>query len=170
MSKRAKILIIVLAVVLLSGLTWRLMPRALSDVISVNAEAVTSLSCAAMVHSNVDGVASTDSAVIPSVTAETAAFQAIMEILNDTGYRPDVRNLLPWRTTSVRGTGGTGSTVTLMLVWGETAEECCSMTVLDHKTISVSSGMRAGLLVFHPSNRDTLDALIDCVRLYGAST
>ena len=96
MGNRKRLFIVGAAVLAAGLMTWRLWPRSLSQVLGAEPRQVRSMACSASVSGVSEGEAVIDSDLLQDLSPEQADFQAVMEILDGTGYRPDFRNLLPW--------------------------------------------------------------------------
>ena len=93
------------------------------------------------------------------MTPEDTAFEGILMLLTSTRYREDFRNLLPWPIESVSaGRAYDGRGVSLMLVWGPSEDECCSLS-LSGRQIAVSRPHHDGFLIYHPEDPKLLNWL-----------
>lgn len=162
-----KNILIIAVVALIAGcMGWRLWSHTLADVISVDTNSVSNIACSASIHSVSDGTSRIESYTLDSSSRGEDDFLEIMEILNSTSYRQNFRNLLPWPTTAVAADGATHS-ATVTLVWGTAADEWCTINFLDNKTICLSLRVKDGFLIYHPTDRMTLDRLVDYIQLHG---
>ena len=92
-------------------------------------------------------------------SCRSAEFGTAGRTRNSTRYREDFRNLLPWPIESVStGRAYDGRGVSLMLVWGPSEDECCSLS-LSGRQIAVSWTHHDGFLIYHPEDPKLLNWL-----------
>ncbi len=105
---------------------------------------------------------------IPTSTAEDdEECQDILSLLCRSGYREDFRNLLPWAVDSAGSDNAyDGRSVTLILFWGASADETCSL-VLTGRQIVVSRPHHDGFLIYHPLDTALLDQLTEYLMTHG---
>ena len=165
--KKKRRLSIAAALLIIAMIGWRLWPRPIDKVISTRPESVNSIACSATVSGVEDGDLFMDTYSIQSENLTDADIEALMEILNSTKYRPDLRNLLPWDITSV-DSGGTndGKSANLALVWGKSEAEHCYMMFHSGSVVAVDVGS-GGYLIYHPTERAVLDKLVDYIQEHG---
>lgn len=167
MGNRKRLFIVGAAVLAAGLMTWRLWPRSLSQVLGAEPRQVRSMACSASVSGVSEGEAVIDSDLLQDLSPEQADFQAVMEILDGTGYRPDFRNLLPWPVCNV-GAEGSHQSASVTLAWGSGAAESASITLQSDRQAVVSpGGAEEGLLIFHPTDRETLDELTAYLQAHG---
>ena len=150
---------------------WRLLPRSLGDVLNADPGAVTSMAAQAGVTGISGGKAATDTYTLEALSPDSEHFAAILEILEGTNYRPDFRNLLPWRSS----TGGMvdDRTVRVVFTWGTDSARTCEMSLNrgDKVVVQWWSGDgtdRVGRPRFyHPTDRSVKDALVDYLIAHG---
>ena len=93
-------------------------------------QTISSLSGTAVLGGNRHGTPYMESYTLPTSTAGDEAFRDILSLLCQSGYREDLRNLLPWAVDSAgSGSAYDGRSVTLILVWGTSADETCSLVM-----------------------------------------
>ena len=168
MNKK-KIVPIVVVLLIIALLGWRLWPRPIDKIISTSTDSINSMACSATVSGVEDGDLFMDTYSIQSENLTDADIEALMEILNSTKYRPDLRNLLPWDITSV-DSGGTndGKSANLALVWGKSEAEHCYMMFHSGSVVAVDVGS-GGYLIYHPTERAVLDKLVDYIQEHGVA-
>ena len=167
MGNRKRLFIVGAAVLAAGLMTWRLWPRSLSQVLGAEPRQVRSMACSASVSGVSEGEAVIDSDLLQDLSPEQADFQAVMEILDGTGYRPDFRNLLPWPVCNV-GAEGSYQSASVTLAWGSGAAESASITLQSDRQAVVSpGGAEEGLLIFHPTDRGTLNELTAYLQAHG---
>ena len=167
--KKKRLLSIAAALLIIILLGWRLWPRSIDKVISTSSESVNSMACSATVSGVKDGDLFMDTYSIKAEQMRDADIKALMEILNSTKYRPDLRNLLPWNITSVDD-GGTndGKSANLALVWGKSEDEHCYMMFHSGSVVAVDVGS-GGYLIYHPTDRAVLSELVDYIQEHGVA-
>ena len=167
MGNRKRLFIVGAAVLAAGLMTWRLWPRSLSQVLGAEPRQVRSMACSASVSGVSEGEAVIDSDLLQDLSPEQADFQAVMEILDGTGYRPDFRNLLPWPVHRVEAEGSCQS-ASVTLAWGSGTAESASITLQSDRQAVVSpGGAEEGLLIFHPTDRGTLNELTAYLQAHG---
>ena len=154
-----KCILLLLAILLLSLLAWQLTPHTFEQMTASNLNDITSLAGSVMLTGVRDGKTYAESYTLNTVTPEDTAFEGILMLLNATRYREDLRNLLPWNIDAVGSDRYfDGRSVTIMLVWGESENECCSL-FLSGRKIAVSRPRHNGFLIYHPEDPKLLNWL-----------
>ena len=154
-----KCIFLLLAILLLCLLAWRLTPHTFEQMTASNINDITSLAGVVSLSGVRDGRAYTESYALQNVTPEDTEFEPILILLTTTRYREDLRNLLPWGIDSVSaGRAFDGRSVSLMLVWGPSADECCSLS-LSGRQIVVSRPHHDGFLIYHSEDPELLNWL-----------
>ena len=154
-----KCFFLLLAILLLCLLAWRLTPHTFEQMTASDQNAITSLAGAATFLGVRDGTTYAESYTLQNVSPEDTAFEPILILLNSTRYRADLRNLLPWDIDSVSaGRAFDGRSVSLVLVWGPSADECCSLS-LSGRQIAVSRPHHDEFLIYHPEDPELLNWL-----------
>ena len=154
-----KCILLLLAILLLCLLAWRLTPHTFEQMTASDINAITSLAGSASFGGVRDGEAYWDSYTLQTVTPENTAFEGVLMLLNATRYQEDFRNLLPWPIDAVGGDRYFDSrSVTIMLVWGPSADECCGLSI-SGRQIVVSRPHHDGFLIYHPEDPKLLNWL-----------
>ena len=154
-----KCILLLLAILLLCLLAWRLTPHTFEEMTASDRDEITGLAGVVSLSGVRDGRAYTESYALQNVTPEDTAFEGVLMLLNSTRYREDFRNLLPWPIESVSaGRAYDGRGVSLMLVWGPSEDECCSLS-LAGRQIAVSRPHHDGFLIYHPEDPNLLNWL-----------
>ena len=154
-----KCILLLLAILLLCLLAWRLTPHTFEEMTASDRGEITSLAGVATFLGVRDGTTYAESYTLQNVSPEDTAFEPILILLTTTRYREDLRNLLPWGIDSVSaGRSFDGRSVSLMLVWGPSADECCSLS-LSGRQIVVSRPHHDGFLIYHPEDPKLLNWL-----------
>ncbi len=166
--KKKRALTILFTLIVALCLVWRVIPRSFSQVISVDAAAISSITCTASTGGIAYGAPYIDYYSLPTCNAEDEHFDEIIGLLTQTAYCPDLRNLLPWPTTQVRGDGTDGAS--LFVVWGNAAGENCAIHFLAEDMIGVSTADQAGVTIYHPTDRDILPLLVAYIQTHGTKT
>ena len=160
--------IVLLPAILLLGLcVWRLTPRTFEQMTAADPKTISSLSGTAVLGGNRDGAPYMESYTLPTSAADDEVFREILSLLCRSGYREDFRNLLPWAVDSAgSGNAYDGRSVTLILVWGASADETCSL-VLTGGQIVVSRPNHDGFLIYHPLDTTLLNQLTEYLMTHG---
>ena len=158
-SGTKKCILLLLAILLLCLLAWRLTPHTFEEMTASNINDITSLAGSASFVGVRDGTTYAESYTLQNVSPEDTAFEPILILLTTTRYREDLRNLLPWDIDSVSaGRAFDGRSVSLVLVWGPSADEYCSLS-LSGRQIVVSRPHHDGFLIYHPEDPELLNRL-----------
>lgn len=159
-----KIGIALLALLGLCACVWRLWPHSFEDIISADADTITSVACTVSIAGIDDGSALfIDTYQLQALTEDGAELDAVMDILSQTQYLQSFQNLLPWAITSVSSEGGTKS-ASIVLTWGGTERDACFLTVQNGGKVAVDLGESDSLLVYHAADRSLLDKLVRYVQ------
>ena len=162
-----KCIVLLLAILLLGLCVWRLIPRTFEQMTTADPQVISSLSGTAVLGGNRDGAPYMESYTLPTTAADDEVFQDILSLLCRSGYREDFRNLLPWTLDSAgSGNAYDGRSVTLIIVWGTSADETCSL-VLTGRQIVVSRPNHNGFLIYHPLDTALLDQLTEYLMTHG---
>lgn len=163
---KKKVLTILLALIVAAGLVWRLVPRSFSRVIFADADAISSLTCTATTTGIAHGAPDIAYYSLPTLNAGDAQFDEIMELLTQTAYRPDFRNLLPWSTTVVVDDVYGAD---IIITWDSAEGERCTISYLAEDIIRVRTAHH-GSGIYHPTDRDVLPLLVEYIQTHGTKT
>lgn len=169
MKKKLLTCFAVIMVVLVAALLfWRFWPRAFHDAMSVDESAVNSFSVQAIINRVENGELATDLYQLDSNAQPQATADALLEILSASDYRPDFRNLLPWKLDYVDADRSyNGRTVTIVLNTGTGTDDFVQILFLGSSIAAVSSGDHDGFRIYHPTKPELLDELIDYLQTNG---
>ena len=166
-NRTEKCIVLLLVILLLCLCVWRLTPRSFGQMTGVDPQVISSLSGTAVLGGNRDGTPYMESYTLPTSTADDEAFRDILSLLCRSGYREDFRNLLPWAADSAgSGSAYDGRSLTLILVWGTSADETCSL-VLTGRQIIVSRPNHDGFLIYYPLDTALPDQLTEYLMTHG---
>lgn len=99
MRKRVLVAILTITTLILMGL--RLWPHSLYDIFGIEEGSISSLSVSVAEFGVKNGDAFINQYLLNTVPSKNNDFSAILSILEDSQYRSDLRNLLPWDIDSV---------------------------------------------------------------------
>ena len=91
----------------------------------------------------------------------------ILEILNSSSYRPDFRNLWPFGLNQINSDKNYDGNSILMIMGVETEEEWLNFHYISSSLVSVSGDKFKGILIYHPTNYETKDKLIEYIKENG---
>lgn len=170
MKKRIGFIITAVIIALIAGLLiWRFLPRSSSHLMSVDESSITGVSAIAMVSRLESGSPYSDAYRIDYTPRQEAAYREIMEILTSSRYRPDFRNLLPWDLDSLSaGKNYDGRTVSLTFSAENQEKQFVSIRFLSSSIVQVHIGNESGFRIYHPTNRETIDNLVEYLQTNGA--
>ena len=166
MKKKVWILLWAAAVLMTA---WRLWPRSLYSVIDSEQSSISMLNATVLESGPVDGEPSHTAYQMQQIQREDEHFTVFLSILEDCGYRPDFRNLLPWAVSSVESGSHYSNTSAKVSLYPDRAEDGghISLSLLDSTTIAVSLPDQDRFLVFHPTDREMLSRLARFVKDHG---
>ena len=154
-----------LAILIVFLLVWRFWSQSFSDIITVDKNSITSFSSSVMIHRLENGQIPTDTYRVVSTEEPGNEPKDILEILASTKYRPDFRNLLPWKTDSIESDKNyDGRTAVFVFSTGDQKDEWLEIYYLSHSIMTVSVGGTDKLNIYHPTNHKTLDELIEYIK------
>lgn len=165
MKKGRCVCLIVAVIIVLIGVGFRVYPHTLTHVINIEQEELKSMACAATIAKlDTNGESSIQGYELQSLEKGSSKFEAILGILNDTSYQSDYRNLLPWEISNV---GGDGSVTISIYLIGKTAEDSCWISFHGDDLVTVTRADETDILVFHATNTNAVDALVEYVKMHG---
>ena len=147
---------------------WRFWPNSFSNTISVNKNSIDSVSVYAMVNHFGIEQDTIDTYLIGENEQQVNTLEEIIEILATSSYRQDFRNLLLWDLDYVDADKNyDGRTVTVSFYVGNQKNEYVQIQFLSSSIIVVSSGDKTGFRIYHPTNKKTIDQLVEYLQTYG---
>ncbi len=161
MKKVARMIcLVVLGSLVLTFALWRLVPRSFSTVFGPQMPQNMSVAFSQAGFETVDGELQPTVSfwVIESARQGDAAFDEIMSILQNAGYRPDIVNLLPWSPDSYESGTGDG-TITVSFDVGGSMFGFSDMVTFQHDY--------AGCTCWHFADAAAFDELVNCIKTYG---
>ena len=162
-KKISLIAAIVLAALIICLLTWRFWPKSTAGLLSISEDDIIGFSASAMVVRLENGQSYTDMYRIDDIDPDE-----VMDILSASGYQQDLRNLLPWTIDSVGSDKNyDGDTVSLYFYAGPGADRNVEIQFLSSSIVAVSYDGISGYQIYHPTNRNTKDKLVEYLKTYG---
>ena len=162
---KKRVLFLSIAAVILCLLAWRLYPRPFSGISPVDTDSITKISGYLGISGVENGEARIDSYELDSTQLPEEALEELLTILNSTRYQPDFRNLLPWGVDSLGGgKHSDGRTVNLYLF---RENDAFSVGFLSIGNLYVDNGAAPGFRIYHPTNREMFDDLVEYCQTYG---
>ena len=150
---------------------WRFWPQPLSEFMTVDESAVTGFSVYGVVQGLENGQTFTDAYRLDKASAQKGDAEELVAILFASDYRQDLRNLLPWKTDHVDGDKNyDGRTVTVALYTGDQEDDCVRIQFLSSSIVAVSTGNADGFRIYHPTDRQTMDALMGYLQTHGTKS
>ena len=145
---------------------WRVAPLSFERIASVEENAIADFSASLLMLYNQNGIACSDAYQITHAESQEEMLQDILNLLNESKYRQDFRNLLPWQGDSFSGGKSYNGTV-VMLTFSVSSDEdqYILLDFLSPNKILVS--VNDAWYIYHPANRDTLEKIAHFVRSYG---
>lgn len=169
MKKRLWLIITILIAVLIVGLLiWRFWPQPASSIMPVDEDSITSFSSNIKISHIENGQTVTDMYSINKTDFPCPEPGEILEILATSSYRQDFRNLLPWQADYIDADKNyDGRSVLMVFSLGNGKDEWIQVHFLTSTIIVVQEGDEDKLLVYHPTNRETLDELTEYFQTHG---
>ena len=167
MNKRFKItLLIIIGALLLSLVIWRLWPRSMEGIFSLDPNSASSITCTLMIDGlGSDGEPYTDFYNISNATADNEELHGIINLLCKSSYQQDFRNLLPWKITSAEADDShDGRYVNISLQY---ADQYYRIFFFSKDMMVVSLGDDSGYRFYHPVNEDVFDNVVEYIQLNG---
>ncbi len=155
---------LLLACAVLGLLMWRLVPRSLRQVVGMDTQGVTRASVAVMQMEYESGNPVFQSCQVNTEDLEPEALTELMVLLEGEGYRPDLRNLLPWKVQELSANGHVRSAA-IQLFWDAAPPKACHITMLEPRQLGLSES--GGFGIYHPLDRQLLDKLLEFAETYG---
>lgn len=159
---RKRVLIVILAILTILLLGWRLWPHSLYDIFEIGEGSISSLRVSVtesgvrienhLGHPYINGYN------LNALSSDSNDYSAILSILEDSQYRSDFRNLSPWAINRVSSSNRKYS-ATITFCWSNTKTSYGDLGFLSDEKVSVGSEGKNGFLIFHPTNRNTLEKL-----------
>ena len=168
MKKRLGLVIIIIVALFIIGLlVWRFWPQSFSDRMSFDKNAVTGLDAFADVQRFEGGQSYTDTYRIDNEEYQESAPGEILDILATSSYQPDFRNLLPWDIDSVDADKNyDGRTVNVYLYCGD---RYIHLMFLSESMVVVNTRENSGMRVYHPTNSETMNKLVEYLQTNGTA-
>lgn len=157
---KKRIVFAVLIAIVLGLAAWRFWPMRFSSIAGTKQSAVTEFSAYAMVPGIENGKPKNDTYRI-----DGKDLAPIWEILDDGRYQQDLRNLLPW---GVDGVSSESSmSAGLLLATGNGKDDYLYISFVGESIVTVSTGGDSGLRIYHPTDPDILQALVQYLQTHG---
>ncbi len=156
--------VVVLAAAVLIG--WRLWGKPLQSIIPVDGSGFTSIQVQITEFGSMDHFPVYQ---LNIGSPDDPNYDKVLSLLEGTKFRPDLRNLFsrPVNTVSSSGRSNTEYSAVIRLDWGTAAEDSCWLNFHGADIVSLSLQDKDGFLIYHPSNRSTLEQLAEYVRQHG---
>lgn len=169
MRKRIGLLAaMIVAVLIVCLLAWRFWPCSISCFAPVDLKELTNLSSYAMVQDFVEGQSHTETYRIDIHEMSGNAPGELVEILKTSRYQQDFRNLWPWGIDSVSSDKRyDGRSVTLSFFCGNGDNAYTEIQFMTSSLMILQTENRPGMRIYHPTNPETLDKLVEYFKTHG---
>jgi len=158
----------IVAILVICLLVWRVWPNTVSGIIPIDENAITSFSSNVVINRIENGQTLTDVYSIHKTEFPCDEPGNILEILATSSYQQDFRNLLPWSADSVGADKGyDGRNAVLVFSVGNQNNEWVEINYLSSGTIVVFVGWEDGCCIYHPTNEQIFDDLIEYFITHG---
>ena len=156
-------IVVLIAISCLLGI-WRFWPQSFSDLTALDETSITGFSASAMIDRI--GVPFMDQYRIDN-TQQNKIPSEVIEILETSDYRQDFRNLLPWGVDSVGSDKHYDGRTVIVSFYNE--DEYVHIQFLGSSIMTVSEEDKAGFRIYHPTNRETVDRLVEYIQTHGVT-
>lgn len=159
---------IIVAALIVCLLIWRFWPRSSSHLMPIDENAVTSFSAFAYVVRFGDAQTPSDTYRINIPEPQSDIPGEVKEILAASSYQQDFRNLLPWGVDGVDADKNyDGRTVTLNFYFQNAENEYVEVMFLSNSLMWIRTEEHPNLRIYHPTNSETLDKLVEYLQTHG---
>ena len=162
----AKLIIVALIVFLP---IWRIWPRSLSDLFSFDEKSIEIVSVSAQIlNINAPGQSHYEHYSLKDMKQKSNMSKEIVDILSTTEYREDFRNLWPWGLKSITANRNyDGRHVILSFNIKNEKGEFGHINYTTSNLITIQVMSKLGMCVYHPTNSETLDVLVEYIKEHG---
>lgn len=159
---RKRVLIVILTIITILLLGWRLWPHSLYDIFQIEQGSISSLSISVTESAVKNGHPFSHPFInrydLNGLSSDSNDYSAILSILENSQYRSDFRNLLPWDINVVSSSNSKCKySAYITLCWSNTKTNYSGLGFLNVSATDLEG--ENGFLIFHPTNRNTLDNL-----------
>ena len=160
---------IVIAILIVCLLLWRFIPQSTSTLIPVSKDSITSFSANGMLENfELDQTDFYSIASSNPLSNEPENIMEAMEILATSKYQPDFRNLLPWGIDSVSSNNNyDGRMVTFSLYFQDEGSNYIEFQFLSNSIVVIRTADQTGMRIYHPTNSETFDKLVEYLQTHG---
>ena len=165
--KKKRILTTFAAILIAVLCAWRLWPHSLKSILGVNEEAFNTITITVSEFGIVNHAPEIDSYCLDISSPNDENYASIMSIIQNTEFRSDFRNLLPWDILSVdSGSKNITHSANIMLTWGDT-NDVARISFHGDRIVSFDMSGKTEYLVYHPTNRTTLNEIATYIKENG---
>ena len=165
--KKRYIVLSVIVLLIVGLLTWRLWPQTLSGLLPDDAYDFTDVYAGVMISVFENGSADIVRYLLESENQDSSIAADLLDILKTSEYRPDLRNLTPWTLGVLHSDGsydGRSLVLSFYLLEEQTYRDF-SITFSGPNQVMISSERAYG--IYHATNPETLDALVEYIQTHG---
>jgi len=157
--KNKRILIATVAVLIVFLGVWRFWPHSLNAILDINEESFNTISVTVSEFGIENNAPNIDVYRLDVSSPDDDNYAPIMAIIQNTAFRSDFRNLLPWDILSV-GSGSKNIThsANIMLTWGDN-NDAAFISFHGNRIVSFDINGKTEFLVYHPTNRAALNEI-----------
>ena len=154
---------VIIAAVVCAMLIWRFRKLSAEDIASIDAASISNVSAGAMITDPESGKISTF--LLNDTEQYDQHAKAILKILENSEYRRDYRNLLPWGIRSMSSDKSyDGRTVTVSFSDGGYVIQ---LQLISSSLMLVSSSDETNMHIYHPANKNTFNELNEYIQTHG---
>ena len=162
-----KIFLIAVLVFCVCTLIWRVAPLSFERITSIDENDITDFSAVVSIQRVENGNVIAGGYQKTEAESQEEMLQDILNLFNESKYRQDFRNLLPWRVDRISG-GRLYDGTFVMLIFSIAASDVQYIQVdyLSPNTIVVSVSGNDHWRVYHPANHDLQDKIAQYIQAH----
>ena len=163
MGKRIRFILAIIIIGFIIYLPiWRFLPQSYVDMMNVEEDSIS------IVSANVDvyNFFAPENYQLKDISLQSNVSKEILDILAISDYKPDFCNLLPWRLTSLRSDKNYDGR-SVLLAFNTKNGEVGFIHFMSSSRVYVYGSDIAGNRIFHPTDSEAFDALVEYVREHG---
>ena len=165
--KKKRVIVIILVLITAALLVWRIWPHSLREIIGANDEPFDEISVS-ITEFGVDNSSLQMDVYKVEISPDAGAlYDQLLSLIEETKFRPDLRNLLPWNIHTVSSGHKNITHSANITLTGAGLDGGCHITYHGHRIVSFRTEANSSFLIYHPVNRAALDQLVVFTKEHG---
>ena len=165
--KKKNLFVALGAIVILALLIWRMLPHSLEEILPSGNDNFSRINVQITEFSSPDHSLNLSVYAIETTSPIDDHYKPIIEMIKNTDYRSDFRNLLPWDITTVNSESNNIEHSAIIKLVSESTEETYVINFHGERVVSFDFGVHSEFRVYHPTNRELLSQLVEYVKTNG---